>query len=457
MRKTFLTALGLVHYLLMLPAIDRVGAQHRLMVADPGHFHAALVQKMSHPGIDRSVYVYAEKEADLADYLAKIQDYNNRSETPASWKEEVYTGSDFLEKMLADKSGDIVVLAGNNRKKIRYIEESVRAGLNVLADKPMVIDDKGFDVLKEVFSISQKKGIVLYDIMTARYNIVNILQRELSLIPAIFGELEKGTPENPAVVSESKHHFFKNVSGKPLKRPDWFFDVEQQGAGIVDVGTHLVDQIQWSCFPNVKLDYQKDVILISSKISATSLTLDQFYAVTGSAVFPAFPDTAISDSLLHVYSNGVINYKLKGIHARVGVHWDFQAAAGEGDTHYSRMRGSRANLVIRQGAAQQFKPVLSIETPEGKTINEKVLRNHFRAISDRYPGVGLQKDGNGWIVTVPASYYHDHEESFARVVNQYLGFLKDGTLPDWEVPNMIAKYYTLTQALKNALKEKPGY
>lgn len=457
MKRTLIKVFGLIIYLLISLPIHYAGAQHRLIVVDPGHFHAALIQKMNYIGIDSAVHVYAEKEKDLTDYLTKIQDYNSRSESPTNWKEVIFTGNDFLAKMIAEKSGDIVVLAGNNKKKIRYIEESVGAGLNVLADKPMVIDEKGFNILKELFSISKKKGIVLYDIMTARYNIVNIIQRELSLIPAIFGELEKGSPGNPAVVSESKHHFFKRVSGSPLKRPDWFFDIEQQGAGIVDVGTHLVDQIQWSCFPNVKLDYQKDIILISSEISATSITLAQFNAVTGSAVFPAFLNPAISDSLLHVYSNGVINYKLKDIHARVRVQWDFEAPAGEGDTHYSRMRGSGANLVIRQDAAQQFKPILSIEAPDGKVINEKLLRNHFRTISDRYPGVGLQKVENGWVITIPADYYQDHEEGFARVVNQYLDFLKDGTLPDWEVPNMMAKYFTLTQALKNALKEKPCY
>ena len=35
----------------------------------------------------------------------------------------------------------------------------------------------------------------------------------------------------------------------------------------------------------------------------------------------------------------------------------------------------------------------------------------------------------------------------ALVCMMFVGFI-DGKLPDWEVPNMIAKYYTTTQALK---------
>jgi len=50
------------------------------------------------------------------------------------------------------------------------------------------------------------------------------------------------------VVIESVHHFFKEVSGKPLIRPAWFFDVRQQGEALPDVGTHLVDLVQWMCF-----------------------------------------------------------------------------------------------------------------------------------------------------------------------------------------------------------------
>lgn len=439
-------------YALLCKSINPGFAQHRLVVLDPGHFHAALVQKMMYPDIDSVVYVYAKKETDPADYLAKIHDYNSRPNSPTKWKESVYTGDNFLQHMLSDKKGDIVVLAGNNKKKIHYVKESVEAGLNVLVDKPIVIDTGGFEILRNVVAASQENGVLLYDIMTARYGIVNILQRELARLPAIFGKLEKGTPDNPAVINQSKHHFFKYVSEKPLLRPAWFFDVRQQGVGIVDVGTHLVDQVQWSCFPDTPLNYQKDVVMVSSRISPTPLTLAQFRSVTGDTAFPDFLSHEIVDSALHVYSNGMITYKLKGVHARVGVQWDFEAPDGEGDTHYSMMRGSKANLIIRQGPEQQFRPVLYIEAQKPGSRYETILRKHFRVLQNRYPGLELEKNGTGWQVVVPTRYSEGHEDSFARVVDSYLNFLKTGILPAWEIPNMVTKYYTLTQALKNAVK-----
>ena len=46
-----------------------------------------------------------------------------------------------------------------------------------------------------------------------------------------------------------------------------------------------------------------------------------------------------------------IDYRIKGVHAKVRVLWNFEAPDGAGDAHYSIMRGSKANLLI--GIVQQ--------------------------------------------------------------------------------------------------------
>ena len=40
------------------------------------------------------------------------------------------------------------------------------------------------------------------------------------------------------------------------------------------------------------------------------------------------------------------------------------------------------------------------------------------------------------------------------MTSRYLEFLKDGRMPEWEVPNMIAKYYTTTEAHRLGHKKK---
>jgi hypothetical protein len=53
-------------------------------------------------------------------------------------------------------------------------------------------------------------------------------------------------------------------------------------------------------------------------------------------------------------------------------------------------------------------------------------------------------------VVVPGKYRVTHEEHFGQVMSRFLGYLKAGKLPEWEVPGMITKYYTTTSALKMA-------
>ena len=69
----------------------------------------------------------------------------------------------------------------------------------MFADKPMAVDTKGFEQLKLAFTEAQKKGVQLYDIMTERFEVTTQLQRAFSLEPELFGNLEKGTPEDPSV------------------------------------------------------------------------------------------------------------------------------------------------------------------------------------------------------------------------------------------------------------------
>src|SRR4051812_26039223 len=78
----------------------------QLVTLDPGHFHAALVQKTMYNDVDSVVHVYAPKGNDLQLHLDRIKAFNMRSADPTHWKEQVYAGNDFFEKMLAEKKGN---------------------------------------------------------------------------------------------------------------------------------------------------------------------------------------------------------------------------------------------------------------------------------------------------------------------------------------------------------------
>jgi len=436
------------------PMFSPLEGKVKIMNLDPGHFHASLVQKTMYDQVDPVVYVYAPWGPEVLSYLNRIMDYNRRAEDPTRWDEKVYFGSDYLEKMLSDKAGNVMVVSGNNAKKTEYILRSVQSGLHVLADKPMVISPENYPMLEEAFATAKDKGVLLYDIMTERHEITTMLQKELSQIPELFGELQEGSPEVPAITKESVHHFSKIVSGKPLVRPPWFFDVKQQGEGIVDVTTHLVDLVQWEAFPEQVLE-KSDVEIVSAKRWTTDLSPAMFEKVTGLKDFPDYLSGDVDDGMLKVYSNGEINYKLRGVHAKVSVIWNFVAPEGTGDTHYSVMRGTFCNLVIRQGEDEGYKPRLYIEATGELSQKrfERVLKNAMTLISEKYPGVFAKEwEEQSWVLEIPNKYKVGHEAHFGQVTEKFLGYLEKGSLPVWEIPNMIVKYYTTTEGMKRAME-----
>ncbi|MFH0990138.1 MAG: putative oxidoreductase C-terminal domain-containing protein [bacterium] len=427
----------------------------KLITLDPGHFHAGLIQKVMYPQVSPVVSVYAPVGKDVLEHLKRIEAFNTRTENPTHWEEKVYTGPDFFEKMLSEKSGNIVVLSGKNSKKAEYIKRAVEAGLNVFADKPMCIDSKGFEMLKEAFAAAEQKGVLLYDMMTERSEITTILQKEFMQFPEVFGDLVQGTEEDPAVIKESVHHFYKNVAGKPLIRPEWFFDVQQQGEGIVDVTTHLVDLVQWECFPEQPLRHQSEIKVLRAKRWATSLTLDEFSRITGAKTFPKYLLKDEQGKNLEMYSNGEIHYTIRGVHTKISVTWNFQAPEGGGDTHFSVIRGSKSNIIIQQGEQERYRPELYIEasTPEKREDVGVSIARTITQLQPRYPDLALEKEGNRWHVIISDKYRVGHEGHFGEVTERYLRYLREGQLPPWEVPNMIAKYYTIITAYEMAHRE----
>jgi predicted dehydrogenase len=424
--------------------------QVKLITVDPGHFHAALVQKTMYNEVSPVVYVYAPQGPDFMQHLARIKSYNSRSINPTAWNEIVYTGPDFFEKMISEKKGNLVVLSGNNRKKAEYITRSVNAGLNVLADKPMIINPEDLAGLEAAFAAAKEKGVLLYDIMTERYEVTTILQKLLSQNPKVFGVLTPGSKEEPAVTKISVHHFSKIISGSSVLRPDWYFDVQQQGEGIVDVTTHLVDLVQWECFPEQILN-PSDIRMISAKRWPTLISKDEFKGVTGIDEFPGYLKKEVKDGKLNVFANGEMIYQIKGIYAKVSVEWKYQAPQGEGDTHYSVMHGTKCDLIIRQGPEEKYRPVLYIANFKGTAKNEFI--SGLKAIIKAMPYDSLQVEtvNNTTLkVIVPDKYKVSHEEHFGQVMAKFLEYIKEAKLPEWEVPGMITKYYTTTSALKMA-------
>jgi len=420
----------------------------RLMTLDPGHFHAGLVQKEMYPGVAPRVDVFAPLGPDLLEHLNRIATFNNRAERPTSWQLDIHTGPDFFERMLREHPGNVVVLSGRNRGKIDRIAASVHAGLNVLGDKPWILKSEDFPKLEAALAEADTRHVVAYDIMTERFETTTILQKALVNDRATFGDPQQGSEADPSVYMESVHYLMKVVAGAPNIRPPWFFDTAEQGEGFNDIGTHLVDLVHWTLFPGQAIDYRTDLKVLAAQRWPTLIGEDDFKRVTREPRFPASLAGSVKDGKLEYFCNTLVSYSVRGIHTKLNVIWDWEPAPGSGDTHFAYYKGTRSRIEIRQSREPGFRPELYV-IPVDAAAKAPVLaavQARVAALQREFPGVAVEDRGAEIHITIPDAFRVGHEAHFAQVTTNFLGYLRDrSTLPAWERPNMLAKYFVTTK------------
>jgi len=422
-----------------------------LITLDPAHFHAALVQKEMYAGVSPVVTVYAPLGMDLTEHLTRVARFNLRDHAPTAWELDIHAGPDSLERMLREqRPGSVVVLSGRNSAKIERIERSVSTGFHVLADKPWILRSEDLPRMAAALDAAQAKGVIAYDVMTERYEVTSMLHRELVNAPDIFGEIVPGSPDAPAIYMDSMHRLLKSVAGVPMLRPVEFFDINEQGEALSDVGTHLVDLAQWIAFPDEALDYRTDIAMLDARRWPTTLTAEQWQRVTGGAQIPASLARFVRDGSFDYYGNNFVSYSVRGVHIQMNVRWDLE---GVSDTYAARFHGTKSSIEVRQGEPESFRPEVYI-VPNSATLHGEVLsalRRKSAQLQAAFEGVDVEDRGSEFRMTIPDSHRVGHEAHFAEVTRQFFGYLKNPqALPAWEKPNMLAKYYVSTKGVEMA-------
>jgi hypothetical protein len=280
--------------------------------------------------------------------------------------------------------------------------------------------------------------------MGGRHDIVVKLAALLRADPEIFGEARPGSAEEPGAAMTGTHHIFKEVAGVPNFRPAWYFDVEEQGEGIADVGTHMVDRVHRTLFAEEAIDHRTDIRLHSAHRWPTMLSPAQFCQVTGEPRWPDYLEHRVKGDALEYFCNTRLHYEVRGVHVTLETRWEWQAPAG-GDTSHSTYRGSRAVLEIRQGAAENWRPELYI-VPVADVA--AALERRIAQLQDAHPGIGLEKRNGECRVTIPAGLRPGHDAHFIRLMRQFLYYVDDpGSLPPSERANMLSKYHVCTEGV----------
>ena len=393
----------------------------RLVIVEPGHFHVALVQQQRYANVAPEAHVYAPLGAELSDYLTRIARYNASAEASTDWCLQIHAGPDFLERFCEELPGGVAIFSGRNRGKIERIQMALDVGLHVLADKPVIIRRDDLPALETAVATAEQRGLVFADLMTGRCDPIAAIMKALAQDAEVFGEARE-------VAIESVHHIMKEVSGRPNFRPAWYFDIEEQGEGIADIGTHVVDRVHRSLFPGVALDWRRDIAVEAASRWPTMLSLAQFGAVTGEGAWPAFLAPYLTGDRFEYFCNMRARYRVRDVAVSLETRWNWQAPSGGDDTHAAVYTGSRARLELRQGAAERYRPELYV-VPQADIA--AALDRRVAALQDEHPGISLEPLDGGWRVVMPSALHLGHDPRFALFARRFLGFVENPRTRDF--------------------------
>jgi len=419
-----------------------------LVFLDPGHFHAALTLRERHPGVGDEIVVYAPAARDdarrgreVTEFLALLDAFNRRPQRPTRWRAEVRAGDDPLGRLLGERPGDVVILAGKNDRKMALIRRLHDAGFHVLADKPWITTAPAVGDVRHVLG----GGARVMEMMTGRHAPTARVAERLVGEPEIFGEFQ-ADDGGPAIRLASAHHLEKRVNGAPLRRPPWFFDVRVQGDGLADIPTHLVDQAQQFLRAHGAAG-GRDAELLTARRWSTPVPRALFARVTGLADFPAELAGAVDGDTLAYAGNAEMSFRLRGVGVHLTTRWDLTEAAGAGDAHVTTVSGTVSRLRVEQGPETGYRRRLFVEPRAGGTRLAAALGRAVAAWQPEHPGLRVVAAPGGFEIEVPSGPGTAHESQFPLVLDEFLQSLDRGCWPDERAADTLAKYELLARAL----------
>jgi predicted dehydrogenase len=425
---------------------------HTLAFLDPGHFHAALTLGERHPGVRDELVVHAPKGPELDDFLGLVDGFNRRRERPTAWRVTVRAGAGSLERLIAERPGDVVVLAGRNDRKPAMIRRLHDAGFHVLADKPWMAGPDGLDDLRHVLAAPPAGAgrPLAVELMSGRHEITAILAARVLREPDVFGGFADDGDGEPGIGIASVHHLEKTVDGRPLRRPPWFFDVRVQGDGIADIPTHMVDQAQRLVRAAAAADDAPRLELLGARTWSTPVPRALFARVTGRPGFPPELAPVVTGSELAYRGNAALAFRAGPVRVALDTRWELSVPPGGGDTHRSVIRGTRSLVCVEQGPATGFRRRLSVEPRAEPARVRAALERALAAWQGSYPGLALVPAAPGWEIRVPPALDTGHERHFPLVLAEFLTLVESGRMLPRLAADTLAKYTLLAQAAAGA-------
>ncbi|MDP6688119.1 MAG: putative oxidoreductase C-terminal domain-containing protein [Alphaproteobacteria bacterium] len=415
-----------------------------ISVYDPGHFHAALLLNQRNARVNRTIHVYAPPGPDVEKFIALIESFNARAENPTDWRLECHLGADALEAMVAERPGNIVILAGRNGERLALMHRLHDEGFHVIADKPWMTDSAN---LPHLNAITAQMPLAV-DIMVGRHSAFAKLRNAVINTPSVFGEIDRSS-ELPALEFTSCHHLMKLVGGQPLQRPPWFYDSRVQGDGLVDIQSHYVDQAQWLLGQGHRFDIDTDVEILAAERWTTPVPLDLFRESTGESAFPKYLAHVVEGDILQLACNGRIDYRMRGTWVRQYCDWGLREAPGGGDIQGFTARGTKAKLNVDLGPETGFQPEMRLSLHDGQDI--EAAAGQWRA---EFPSLEISATDEGYLLRLPPKDQVGHDAQFPLMLEQFLDLVEADAWPADLTARIRARYTLLARALDHCAATK---
>lgn len=163
--------------------------------------------------------------------VAGFFDPKNREETEAASKEfdaPVYSS---LDDLINNSGAGILLTAAINSDRADIVIRGIEAGMNIVADKPLVTRIEDLDRIEQ--ALERNPEVKLHLMLTERYNPVLVTAKSL---------IDRGEVGEIVNIINMRPHRLK-----PKERPDWMFASAQYGGILNDLAVHDIDIATWLC------------------------------------------------------------------------------------------------------------------------------------------------------------------------------------------------------------------
>lgn len=153
-------------------------------------------------------------------------------------KDDVKKTFNNYSDLLKDSEIDAVIIGLPTHLHLQCAREAAEAGKDIFLEKPMAIN---VEEAKEIISAVQRNSVKLMMGYPMRFN------KEFGVIKEKMEKGLIGDVENAYATFISTGPFFHRAEGhKPVPVPDWWFNQELTGGGVlVDMGSHMINLMRW--------------------------------------------------------------------------------------------------------------------------------------------------------------------------------------------------------------------